>query len=89
MLRKSKPEIALFTISYQIEKSKNIKKAVLDYIAGIPDKIKGKLKSNDCLILALCKRFNSDLVSFDKGLLKVFYAFNLRYIFVQKICSKE
>jgi predicted nucleic acid-binding protein len=42
----------------------------LDYILEIPNKIKGKLKSNDCLIIALCKRLNADLISFDKGLIK-------------------
>lgn len=44
--------------------------ADLDYILTIPDKSKSKLKANDCLILALCKRLKADLVTFDKLLLK-------------------
>ena len=44
--------------------------ADLDYILTIPDRSKIKLKANDCLILALCKRAKAELLTFDKLLLQ-------------------
>ncbi len=43
--------------------------ADLEFISGLPGKLKRKLKANDCLILALCKRYNAELISFDKNLI--------------------
>jgi predicted nucleic acid-binding protein len=45
--------------------------ADLDFVLKISDKTRTKLKANDCLILALCKRLNADLLTFDKQLLKM------------------
>ena len=44
--------------------------ADLDDILTIPDRSKIKLKANDCLILALCKRAKAELLTFDKLLLQ-------------------
>jgi len=42
----------------------------LDFINSIDLKMKKSLKANDCLILALCKRYNARLITFDKKLEK-------------------
>ena len=43
----------------------------LDYIINLPAKSRAKLKANDCLLLALCKRLNAEILTFDKVLLKI------------------
>lgn len=40
----------------------------LDYISKTPTKTKKQLKANDCLLIALCERYNADLMTFDKAL---------------------
>ena len=45
--------------------------ADLDFIINLPDKVRTKLRANDCLILALCDRLNANLLTFDKKLSKL------------------
>jgi len=40
----------------------------LAYISKMPVKTKRKLKANDCLLIALCKRYDAELLTFDKSL---------------------
>lgn len=40
----------------------------LNYVAKLPDRLRRKLKANDCLIIALCKRKKAELLTFDKSL---------------------
>ncbi len=44
----------------------------LDFIISIDPTKRKSLKANDLMILALCKRFNAKLISFDKKLLKAY-----------------
>jgi predicted nucleic acid-binding protein len=68
----SKDGVKLLSIAKQISRRFiNNNESDLDYVLNIPEKHKNKLKSNDCLILALCKRLDADLLTFDKRLLKV------------------
>jgi predicted nucleic acid-binding protein len=44
----------------------------LDYINSLSIEIKKPLKAIDCLILALCKRYNAKLITFDTKLQKAY-----------------
>lgn len=45
----------------------------LEFIESMPYDVRKKIKSNDCLILAICKRNNAELITFDKNLSKVLH----------------
>ena len=60
----------LYAVKQITTKFINSSDADLDCIINFPNKIKSQLKANDCLILALCKRLNADLLTFDKTLLR-------------------
>jgi predicted nucleic acid-binding protein len=40
----------------------------LDFIAGLPLKVRSKLKANDCSVIAISKRLNAGLLTLDKDL---------------------
>ena len=44
----------------------------LDFLKTIPSATARSLKANDCLILALCKRYNAKLLTFDLKLERVY-----------------
>lgn len=48
----------------------------LEFIQKMPYTMSRKIKSNDCLILAICKRKNAELITFDKQLNKVLAELN-------------
>ena len=79
------PEIVVFELIVGEKKGENLRgfcesisKSIIstqdpdfEYVRKIHYRTRSTLKANDCIILALCNRFNSKLLTFDERLRKV------------------
>lgn len=50
----------------------SLQKSDFDFIASLPSKVRRTLKANDCIILAMCKKFNAELITFDRKLMRYY-----------------